>query len=340
MYSLCKHAFAFIYGLMTIGGTSQPESSPVFCKELYSHPVDSSSIALKEITSVEYAEDGTLWAKRSKINDESEFGSSWWADTSLQCRSNVYTTADIPEAIYGIYKADLYVNETRFHGYGVDITFSPHVGKLPFTHVLMNRNKDRLLLATKEHFKIIDIRSKKHHIMHECKLDTTHAARNTLNAIQFVDNRCVVYTHGFFKNQHYYAAIVFFDLKINQLERYLVLGRTVKTLAANAQAMYSFQTVAATDDLVIAGRGCFIYLWERDTKRLLETLPVYKCSSIALHPKNTMCSMLCHKHFISAITNHEPHITTYALPQRSLYKKENMVTLLQRDKPNAYFSFI
>jgi hypothetical protein len=319
MYSLCNKAFALIYGLLNLGGTSQPESSPVLLKELYSYPLETN--AKSRIISIEFSEDAHLSATSESRSYHPDVVI---INTRTSLESNSHNTSLVNETMF--YEADQH--EVRFYKDGKTFSWDTRNFSLRMpTHILMNRDKNILALGGKKSFIVADIADKE-------KLFEYKMRQRTLNALSFINKEEVICVFSYCPLddpcEKYPGTIIqMLNVKTKEDARFITLS-----------TCYCFNAIAATDDVVMASDGIGVILWDRCTKSFLsEISSLHNCTSIALHPKNNTCAILSYKHYTSWKTEYEPHITTYLLPRKSLFKKETMLAMLQRKKYDTRFHF-
>lgn len=334
MYSLCKNAFALIYGLSNLGGLSQQESSPVLLKELYSYPVDISKPRpdWDEIrTGIEFSKDEKLYflrssqaVRRSSMYDADE----WNYHEPLEILHNRYIPVESLRSLTSWYNSELHADEIRINANGKMFfldskNFDLKSRMKPFEYMLTNRKKNMLVVGDQQGFILVNSMGKQDAF--ECK-----HPQHTLDAINFIGSEQVIYTLSYnndiYSQKHPHTCIQMLDVKTKEETRFIKL-----------QTPVFFNAIAATDDLVLAGHINGITLWDRNTKNVLANIP-YDCRSIALHPKHNTCAML-HYQEREWTTGYKPHITAFLLPRISLFKKENMLTMLGREKPTAQFHF-
>lgn len=321
MYSLCKNVFA-LYGISIAGGASQPESAPVLLKELYSYTIETSRTTLiKDVRNIEFSEDDLLCAKQLAQIDRDDNDLSYIVEP-LEIKNNHYMcTSSIYNSVFG-YTSELYQNEVRFSGNSTMFFWNPRDFSLKKPkYFLMNRDKSIVVLGDAESCIVIDITSKNEMFEYD-------EPAYKMDAINFIDEKNLIIIH--------YPYIP--KLINNIFIRILNAKTQEKTWFLHIPHLYKFSAIAATEDLIMAGNERGIYLWERDTQALRGMIPIDNCKSIAMHPKQNICAILSYKNYTSWKTD-EPHITTYLLPQRSLFKKDKMLVMLQRETPNAQFHF-
>lgn len=344
MYSVCKHAFALIYGLLYAGGTSQPEVPPaLFLKELSSYPMAFDEKECFGPASITFSNsnDNELYAVRTNscLRFSHDDSMIWNYYELLEIKDGEYITLKRTLKISDFYQAEYYDNGLLVSGNNIMCKFINqncvrmnciHIKnvdrKEDLGYIVMNSEKNRLILANETRLYCVDIAQPEKSFEFEGPKDPAAPILDaTISAINFIDSHHLIIA----SRNTSKVTITLLNLNTRKKTSFL------KT--PNYEYTY-LSAVAANDDFVLAcsDNKREIMIWDRHTKTMLEKIPHQRCSHIALHPFKNMCAILEYKHG-EGWGNH--FITMRLLPQRSLFKKEKMLAVLQHGNHDTQFYF-